>query len=250
MKNTCILAFLLLGVLPLAAQDDTDGDRELLRGTVLYRNTPVPGENVLNAGAGTATTTDDNGQFTIPAKLGDTLYFIALAYQFKQVPVDEEVIRRNRMVVEVTEKVTELDEVTVSPEEQQEFLRLRNEDFKGFDYDTDETTEIQNTALDPTVRGMEYGLNFVNIFKLLTGGLKSRGEEQPAVQASTVIRQIYDDAFFVRDLGIPQAQIPDFLDFVDAQLPSRTLLRRDREFELIDFLVDQSETFRKTVLQD
>ena len=97
---------------------------------------------------------------------------------------------------------------------------------------------------------MEYGLNFVNIFKLLTGGLKSRGEEQPAIQASTVIRQIYDDAFFVRDLGIPQAQIPDFLDFVDAQLPSRTLLRRDREFELIDFLVDQSETFRKTVLQD
>ena len=64
--------------------------------------------------------------------------------------------------------------------------------------------------------------------------------------------KVGDDAptFFVRDLGIPQAQIPDFLDFVDAQLPSRTLLRRDREFELIDFLVDQSETFRKTVLQD
>ncbi|MBC2839052.1 carboxypeptidase-like regulatory domain-containing protein [Robiginitalea sp. SC105] len=249
MRRSSLLVLLMLSLLPLgvAAQDD---DRPLLRGTVLYRNTPVPGENVLNAGAGTATTTDDDGRFTIPAKLGDTLYFIALAYEFKKVAVDEEVIRRNRMVVEVNEKVTELEEVTVSPEEQQEFLRLRNEDFKGYNYDTDETTEIENIALDPTVRGMKYGLNFVNIFKLLTGSGNRESAQNPSLQASSVIRQIYDDAFFVRDLGIPQEQIPDFLDYVDAELPSRTLLRKDHEFELIDFLVTTSETFRKTIIQD
>ncbi len=248
MKKSCLLVLSLLCLASMAGQDD---DRTLLRGTVLYRNTPVPGENVLNAGAGIATTTDDDGRFTIPAKLGDTLYFIALAYQFKKVPVDEDVVRRNRMVVEVNEKVTELEEVTVSPEEQQEFLRLRNEDFKEYSYDTDETSEIDNVALDPSVRGMKYGLNFVNIFKLLVGsGDDEEDSPDPALKASNVIRQIYDDSFFVRDLGIPQEQIPDFLDFVDAQLPSRTLLRRDHEFELIDFLVDQSETYRQAVLQD
>ena len=237
------LVLLLLAGLNSGAQDD---GRILLRGTVLYRDSPVPGENVLNPMAEAATTTDDGGQFAIPAREGDTLYFMAMAYQFTKAVISAETIRRNRLVVEVKEKVTELDEVTVRPEEEEEFLRLTNEEFKAFDYETDETSEIVNTALDPTVRGMQYGLNFVNIFKLLTGGLrKDRADAGNAIKASTVIRQIYDDAFFVSDLRIPQAQIPDFLEFVDGKLPSRTLLRKDHEFELIDFLVNQSEAFRK-----
>ena len=98
---------------------------------------------------------------------------------------------------------------------------------------------------------MKYGLNFVNIFKLLAGTLKSDGTSQTAeLLPSAVIRQIYDDSFFVRDLQIAQDQIPDFLDHVDKQLPSRALLRKDHEFELIDFLVTESEAYRRSVDED
>ncbi|WP_088342278.1 hypothetical protein [Robiginitalea sediminis] len=246
MKKLLILA-LTLGIFsPVAAQDE---DRELLRGSVLYRNTPVPNENVINTTAGLATITDDSGAFTIPVKLGDELVFMALNYELEVVEVSEEILRRNRLVVEVNEKVTELDEVTVSPEEQQEFLRLQNEDFKQFDYDTDETSEFQNIAEDQTVRGMQYGLNFVNIFKLLAGTLKkdTAEEQAPTLKMSDVLVQIYDEAFFIRDLKIPPDRIGQFLDFCDNQMPPRSLLRKENEFELIDFLVKQSDAFRKTM---
>lgn len=238
------LFLLCLGVFgPAGAQDE---DRSLLRGTVLYRNSVVPNENVINTTAQLATITNEQGRFAIPVKEGDELVFMALNYQLQVVKITAEIIKNNRLVVEVTEKVTELDEVVVSPEDQEEFIRLSNEDFKGFDYDTDETSDVVNIAEDATVRGMQYGLNFVNIFKLLASTVGSeKQKEAPPLKASEVLRQVYDDSFFVRDLQIPQDQIDAFLVYCDTQLPPRTLLRKENEFQLIDFLVTQSEAYRK-----
>ncbi len=240
--------FLLLALLPLARVAAQDDQRPLLRGTVLYMNMPVPNENVLNNTAGLGTITNEQGEFAIPAKEGDELFFLALNYQMKQVVVDTEILKKGRLVVEVNEKVTELEEVTVSPEDQAEFLRLRNEDFKGYDYDTDETSDVVNIAQDQTVRGMQYGLNFVNIFKLLAGTLKKDNTRvAPELKMSEALRHVYDDAFFVQDLSIPQDKIEAFLFFCDAQMPPRSLLQRSNEFQLIDFLVTQSDAFRKTL---
>lgn len=247
MKKIYLILACLMAVAWTSAQDDK---RPLLRGTVLYMNMPVANENVINNTAGQGTITNEKGEFAIPAKEGDELFFLALNYQMKQVVVDAEILKRGRLVVEVNEKVTELEEVTVSPEDQQEFLRLRNEDFKGYDYDTDETTEFTNIAESQTVRGMQYGLNFVNIFKLLAGTLnKEATPEAPGLKMSEALRHVYDDAFFVQDLGIPQDKIDEFLYYCDAQMPPRTLLRKSNEFQLIDFLVTQSEAFRKTLQQ-
>ena len=224
------------------AQED---GRTLLRGTVLYRNSVVPNENVINTTAQKATITDEDGTFAIPVKEGDEVVFMALNYQLQMVKITDEILKNNRLVVEVTEKVTQLDEVVVSPEDQEEFIRLSNEDFKGFDYDTDETTEVVNISEDMTVRGMQYGLNFVNIFKLLASAVSGDSQKEiPALKPSEVLRQVYDDAFFVQDLQIPQEDIDAFLIYCDTQLPPRTLLRKENEFQLIDFLVTQSEAFR------
>jgi hypothetical protein len=238
------LFLLMLGFLaPAGAQEE---DRSLLRGTVLYRNSVVPNENVINTTAQQATITNERGQFAIPVKEGDELVFMALNYQLEMVKITADIIKNNRLVVEVTEKVTQLDEVVVSPEDQEEFIRLSNEDFKGFDYDTDETSDVVNIAEDPTVRGMQYGLNFVSIFKLLASAIEGdKKQEVPPLKVSEVLRQVYDDNFFVRDLKIPQEQIDAFLVYCDNQLPPRTLLRKENEFQLIDFLVTQSEAFRK-----
>ncbi len=243
MKKLLVVFVLMAFVMPAWAQED---DRTLLRGTVLYRNSVVPNENVINTTAQLATITNERGEFTIPVKTGDELVFMAVNYQLQMVEVTEDILKNNRLVVEVTEKVTELDEVVVSPEDQEEFIRLSNEEFKGFEYETDQTTEVTNIAEDMTVRGMQYGLNFVNIFKLLASTVSGDGkpEEAAPLKASEVLRQVYDDSFFVQDLQIPQDQIDAFLLYCDNQLPPRTLLRKENEFELIDFLVTQSEDFR------
>jgi hypothetical protein len=222
-----------------------NNDRRPLRGQVIYRNVPVPNENVINTTAERATITNDKGEFLIYVREGDELVFTAVNYQIEILKVTAEILKRNRLVVEVNEKVTELDEVTVSPENQKKFLQLQNEEFKEYVYETDATSEFRNVALDPNVQ-MRDGLNFVNIFKaLFLSGNDNTASERAPLKVSEVLRQVYDDDFFVRDLDLPQDKIDAFLLFCDTKLPAQSLLRKDNEFQLIDFLVNQSKEFRK-----
>ena len=244
MKNLFILTLLLFGLGISNAQDDT---RTLLRGKVLYRNTNVPNENVINTTSEFATITNDNGEFGIRVKAGDELVFTAVNYQILQMKVTQEMIDNNRLVVEVNEKVTELDEVVVSPENQEKFLQLQNERIqKQYDYEIDRSTEVENIALSQQERGMRYGLNFVNIFKALTkSDNKEKAEERPSLKLSDVMRQVYEDRFFVEDLNLPQDQIDNFLVYCDDKIPTQALLKKDNEFQLIDFLVTYSKLYLK-----
>lgn len=242
-RTLILLIFLLLGVVVRTqAQDD---ERQILRGKVLYRNSNVVNENVINTTSERATITNNNGEFAIRVLEGDELVFTSVNYQLEVVKITREILDRNRLVVEVNEKVTELDEVVVSPENQKRFLELKNEEFKGYDYETDPTTRVVNIAEDPTVRGMQDGVNFVNIFKALFLSQKNKVDEGQGLKVSEVLRQVYDDQFFVGDLQLPQDKIDAFLLYCDNKLPSQDLLKRRNEFQLIDFLVTQSKMYRK-----
>lgn len=246
MKNTVLLLFSLAAFTLLHAQED----RQVLRGKVLYKNANVPDENVINTTTGVATITDDRGEFSILVKEGDQLVFTAINYQLAVVPITADILRNNRLVVEVTEKVRQLGEVVITPENQEQFLALQNEEFKTFEYEIDRSTEVVNTAQSQTVSGMQDGLNFVNIFKALFHSRKAAGQERPALKVSEVLRQVYNDDFFVEDLKVPPHQIEAFLLYCDDKIPSQTLLRKENEFQLIDFLVTQSKAFLATLNEE
>ncbi len=232
----CSFLFISIGY----AQDD---DRNYLRGQVLYRNAYVPNENVINTTSEFATITNAKGEFLIKVKLGDELVFTAINYQLQIVNITEEIIRRGRLVVEVNEKVTQLDEVVVTPEEQAKFLEVKNEEFKDFEYEADRSTEVDNIAMPEYTRGMKDGINFVNIFKALAKANKTAAEKRAPLKISQVMRQVYEDEFFVKDLNLPQDQIDAFLIYCDSKMPAQTLLKKENEFQLIDFLVSHSKTF-------
>ena len=121
MKNTFLILFALLVSGWSFAQDS----RQMLRGKVLYRSSNVPNENVINSTSGQATITDENGEFVIAVKDGDQLVFTAVNYQLEVITVTSEILQNNRLVVEVTEKVRELDEVVVTPDQQERFLQVK-----------------------------------------------------------------------------------------------------------------------------
>lgn len=242
MNSVIFIMIVTLSIFSGVAQQD---DRTMLRGQVLYRNVNVPNENVINSTSQRATITNDNGEFAIRVKLNDELVFTSINYQIEMVKITQEILDNNRLVIEVNEKVTALDEVVVSPENQAKFLELQNEEFKGFEYETDQSSEVVNIAEDKITRGiMQDGINFVNIFKALvnTDGTRKDKSAEP-LKTSEVLRLVYDDEFFVEDLNIPQDKIDAFLYYCDEQLPPKSLLKKDNEFELIDFLVNQSNSF-------
>ncbi|WP_224483590.1 carboxypeptidase-like regulatory domain-containing protein [Robertkochia aurantiaca] len=241
------LITLLLFFTPLLAFSQ-ETERVLLRGTVLYQNSPVQGENVINATTERATITNQNGEFEIWVSPGDVLAFTALNYQFKTLLITPEILTNARVVVEVDEKITELDEIVVSPSNREKFLELKEEEFKETAYEIDPSTPVENVALPLQDRGMKYGLNFVNIFKaLFQSAPNTDGDPANNLMPSDVLRQVYDDRFFVVDLDIPQDRISEFLFYIDDRFPSRQLLKKDQEFQLIDFLVEESKNFNELI---
>ncbi|MBC9797648.1 carboxypeptidase-like regulatory domain-containing protein [Sinomicrobium weinanense] len=238
-----LLILALICTLTTYAQND---ERVILRGKVLYRNTSVANQNVINITTEKATTTNQDGEFEILVKSGDQVVFSAVNYQLKSVKINDDILKNNRLVVEVNEKVTELDEVVITPENREKFLELKGEEFKQFDYEGDYSSNVPNMATPE--HQLQNGVNFVNIFKALFLS-KKEAEEGPKKQlkVSEVLRQVYDDEFFVLDLKVPQDKIDDFLYYCDTKIPRQSLLRKDNEFELIEFLVKQSEDYRKSI---
>jgi len=233
--------FLFLTFFLCHSQDD---GRQWLRGQVLYRGSNVVNENVINSNTQIATITDGDGRFMIQVKAGDQLVFTAVNYQLEIIKITEEILTNNRLVVEVIEKVTELDEVVVSPENQKRFLEVKNEQFKGFEYEIDRSTEVQNIAAASQNDRIEGQMNFVNLFKAIFQSRNQDTGETVELKVSQVLRQVYDDEFFVVDLSLAQEKIDAFLIYCDDKIPSQSLLRKENEFQLIDFLVTQSKQFR------
>ncbi|UOY07508.1 carboxypeptidase-like regulatory domain-containing protein [Muricauda sp. SCSIO 64092] len=222
------------------AQTDT---REWLRGQVLYRGSNVVNENVINTNTQMATITDEDGRFMIEVKTGDQLVFTAVNYQLEIITITDAILANKRLVVEVTEKITKLDEVVISPENQKRFLEVKNEKFKGFEYEIDRSTEVQNIAGTSQNDRIEGRLNFVNIFKAIFQSRNQDTGQTFELKVSEVLRQVYDDEFFVVDLSLPQQKIDAFLIYCDDKIPSQSLLKKENEFQLIDFLVTQSKKF-------
>ena len=247
MTKKLLSLLFLLSLFSAAAQDE---ERRLLLGKVLYRNTSVSNENVINSTAERATITNDQGEFGINVKVGDELVFTAVNYQLKVVKITQEILDNNRLVVEVNEKVTELDEVIVTPEDQERFLQLKNEEFKEYEYEIDRETEVENIALSRAERGMTDGINFVNIFKAIFKSKSETEDSGPKLLVSDVLRQVYDDDFFVTDLKLPQDKIDAFLLYCDTRMPAQSLLKKENEFQLIDSLVNLSKTFLKELNEE
>ena len=181
-------------------------------------------------------------------KLNDRIVFSSVQYQIREIIITKEILQRDRIVVDVNEKVTALDEVVVTPENRERFLDLKEEEFKRFDYSSDKSTRVVNVINEQGK--LRDGLNFVNLYKLIANTINKKSNEEISTfnyNPSDLIREVYDDVFFTKSLGIQKDKINEFLIYCDENFPSKILLKKDKEFELIDFLVKLSKKFNRIV---
>ncbi|MBR98508.1 MAG: hypothetical protein CMC57_00880 [Flavobacteriaceae bacterium] len=237
MKKLTTSIFLLINLI-LFSQD-----RVPIKGKLIYRNINVVAANVVNNTAQTNTITDANGEFDIDVDLNDEIIFSSVQYQIKSVKITEQILNSKRLIVSINEKITELEEVVITPDNQDKFLDLKEEEFKGYDYVFDKSTKIINTLTDD--RQFSDGLNFINIAKLISSIIGSKNQDQKQMlKPSEVLPFVFTDDFFVNDLNLKQDQIIGFLEYVDSKLPSQKLLQVSQQFQLIDFLISESKNYK------
>ena len=218
-------------------------NRELIQGKVIYRNIDVPAANVINNTAQSSTITNDQGEFEIYAKEGDEIIFSSVQYIIRTVRVNKEILENKRIIVQINQRVRELDEIVVTPEDTQKFLDLKEEQFKGFDYIADKSTKIQNVLTDN--RQVVNGLNFVNIFKLLSSIVDAKSDEEKLnIIPSEVLPYVLEENFFSGVLELKSFEINDFLSKLDSDTEMKNLILEKNQFLIIDYLLNKADTYK------
>ena len=218
-------------------------NRELIQGKVIYRNIDVPAANVINNTAQSSTITNNQGEFEIYAKEGDEIIFSSVQYIIRTVRVNKEILKNKRIIIQINQRVRELDEVVITPDDTQKFLDLKEEQFKGFDYIADKSTKIQNVLTDN--RQVVNGLNFVNIFKLLSSIVDAKSDEEKLnIIPSEVLPYVLEENFFSRVLELESFEIIDFLSKLDSDTEMKNLILEKNQFLIIDYLLIKADTYK------
>ena len=211
----------------------------------MYRNSNVIAANVINNSNQNNTITDTNGEFEIIAGVGDEIIFSSVEFKIRTVRITKEIMKKNRLVVEVNERVNFLDEVVISPENTEKFLDLKEEEFKKVDYVDDKSTAIENEIIRKNQ--LYRGINIVNIAKLLAKVLReSKIDEEIKLTPSKALPLVFDNKFFISDLGLKNFEIITFLELMDKKQEIKSLLKKNKEFELIEYLFNESKKFKNT----
>ncbi|NCF31093.1 MAG: hypothetical protein GWP29_04345 [Bacteroidetes bacterium] len=231
------LLFFLLPIMVLGQQ------RKLIKGQLIYRNRNVVAANVVNNTAQLNTITDGEGGVEIAVALGDEVVFSSVQYLIRTVKITPEILKKNRLIITVNEKINALEEVVVTPENTEKFLDLKEEEFKGYDYNRDKSTELENTIV--TQGQLRNGLNIINIAKLIAKAVSNKTEEEKQkIKPSEILTYVFSDEFFINDLALKNDEVIGFLEHIDENLPSNKLLKTGQQFQLIDYLISESQIYR------
>ena len=240
MKKIIIFIFLSFSFVAFSQEK-----RVILRGKLMYRNSNVIAANVINNTNQNNTITDTNGEFEILAGVGDEIIFSSVEFKIRTVKITEEIMKKNRLVVEVNERVNFLDEVVISPDNTDKFLDLKEEEFKKVDYTDDKSTAVENEIIRQNQ--LYRGINIVNVAKLLAKVLRDgKLEEEIKLSPSKALPLIFDKNFFVSDLGLKNFEIIGFLELMDKKQEIKSLLKKNKEFELIEYLFNESKKFKNS----
>ncbi|WP_298425024.1 carboxypeptidase-like regulatory domain-containing protein [uncultured Kordia sp.] len=249
MKQKLLLICLLISTIVIAQ----DTERKILRGKVIYRNVNVVGVNVVNNTTSKGTATNAKGEYEILAKEGDILIFSSVQYTIREITITNKVLKNNRLVVEVKEKIEELDAAVISPENKEKFLDFQEEQiakYKDYQFADDRYSKVHNEALD---QANFQGANILGLVGMLLNTIigegKKREVEKPIHLRTSFndIRDRYKNEFFTKNLNIPEEKIAAFLYYCDDQLPSEDIFTKKNEFLMIDFMVKNSKTFLESL---
>jgi len=248
-------------------------ERVTIAGKINVKDNDIEGVTVYNMSSEKGTISDFEGNFTIDVGLNDRVEISALQFKKFVVLIDEGIVEQKRMTIFMVEEVNKLPEIVVSPYDlsgniivDANRVRTLNLPF-GEDQVSLENNPINLTPDNKTkvynqfVRGAGgkadmLGADLRGLGKLLSKAIfgnktkKTKLEKYKQavglpMQESDVLelRAMYDNAYMSTTFGIPENKVNEFIVFAEDNGLDYNLLKKGREMEFIDFLVQQSQTF-------
>jgi hypothetical protein len=237
-----LIIFIFLISLPFALSAQT------LRGKIYNATTTVKNIKVFNKSQNRFTVSNENGDFSINAKVSDSISFESLFYHPKVVvlkPEDFEGVT----VFELKEIVSELDEVEVKAEPEQPVFE---EETYNIELRNIIQEDIKNHPEKYQPAGANYGVDFVYLFgqvaKLFKNKDKYRAPKYKPISYKQMDSLFSNSSFFNKELVTKNLNIPEdkanlFYDFCEAKQISSELLKENKKMQLLESLVVNSQLF-------
>ncbi len=249
------LLLILLFIMGARISAQTFPSKEI-EGRVYSESGDVAATHVFNTSAHKASITDNEGFFSITAKLNDTLVFSAVQYKRKTMVVTPAVFESKLLYVPMEELVTELDEVVVMP----------------YNLTGDMATDLKRTQIEPVVTASTLGLPnayvklptqaerelfaatanpfmsfdpLINAISGRTKMLKQRVARNEKYERTQRVRAFYADTLFVTELNIPKEKIADFMYFCEVDPTFQYLVDSHDQFKIWEYMRKKSKVYRE-----
>jgi hypothetical protein len=220
-----------------------------LKGSVSYDGFLLQNVDVINKTSKLVAKTNDKGEFVIDAKVNDSLFFYRKNFQIKRLKISHVQLEQSSLSVLMDVKPEELDEVVV---ERVESMSLKGS--KGYEQsklDEYKTEKFDNKEGHDAMRDGTFvnGLNFVNIFKKISGLFAkekdSQKEAASGIEFATAAKKICDKEFFTQNLKLKPDEIDLFLQFCNSDPKSKMLDENTDVLSMMDFLIIKNKEFQK-----
>lgn len=222
--------------------------RKTLHGQVVNDTLKLGNVVVFNVNSKMGTVTSSNGFFSILAKVNDTLVFSSLAFKSRKIVLTEKAISTPLLRVKLEDFVTQLAEVVVAPKKEVKPMLGDTQKIVDKEYFDDAKSSPKNRTM-PRDGTIENGMNFVRIYKDIIKALRKNNPEKTDFTQNISFTELvmgrvgYD--FFANTLTLNDDEIRLFLIFCENDPKSKTLLKPENEFQLIDFLITKNKEYKR-----
>lgn len=244
-SKTILILLLLSGFFQLSAQETV-----LIKGLVQSDSVQLQDIHILNLSTRQGTISNFNGEFRITVSASDTLIFSGIQFHTLGLIVDEKVVRKGVIKIELKPKIEELSEIELKGHDLDGLFYIDTKRMRdSLPLVTDEAVDFSNQGYDDPSSSnyVVPAANLVNLVSMI--GKKKRKEKkeeanliQKKRQAPANLRKELGDDVFVEQMAIPKIHIEPFIrycqkkDIIDLYVEGRLM-------EVIDILIKEKDNY-------
>ena len=173
-------------------------NEKFLHGKIVADSASVAGIDVVNLGNEKATVTNNKGGFSILAKADDILVFSSMTLEMKRMLVDEDDLKSETIIIYMTAKINELNEVIVKKNAAEGISIIPGQ--KHY-------TPAERKLYTATSGLLDAPLNW------LSGRTEMLKKEIVVERKERMLNKIgvlYEDKYYIQTLKVPEIYIDDF----------------------------------------
>jgi hypothetical protein len=219
--------------------------KKSLHGMVVNDSVNIQSGYVLNVNSNSRTFIKAQGFFDILAKTNDTLLFSSMGLKSKKIILSNKDFAVSVLVVKMNTLINPLKEVVVSRTAIKPNLgNIQN--IIDREYFDDKQSSPDNPLMPSKIK---YGMDIDRIGKMIWKSFfKENSDKEKVVyygNFSEIVTNRMHQFFFTNTLKLKEDEIGLFLIFCENDSKSKTLLKPESEFELIEFLIIKNEEFKR-----